>query len=79
MTKVFVEKSLALTGSANCLGEGAQSKDTKCEYFIVYSYFLLFCQKSLFLPYIGYGKTIFLLKKGMYQPGLEFYLASLKN
>ena len=29
-------------------------------------------QKSLFLPYIWYGKAIFLLKKGMYQPGLGF-------
>ena len=34
--------------------------------------FLTETQKSLFLPYIWYGKAIFLLKKGMYRPGLGF-------
>ena len=40
------------------------------------NYVWLKTQKSLFLPYIWYGKAfLLLLKKGMYQPGLGFKFA----
>ena len=51
----------------NTVYEGKFSFKNKC--VCGQKLFLPKTQKSLFLPYLWYGKAIFLLKKSSYQPG----------